>query len=76
MGTTAKGRNNAFALKAFDALAGRRDYAAAQRFWSADCSQHSTHIPPGRDGLFNLAKAPTRRALRGHAGPRTYTSLT
>jgi deazaflavin-dependent oxidoreductase (nitroreductase family) len=39
------------------ALANRRDFAAAQRFWSPDYIQHSAHIPPGRDGLFNLVKA-------------------
>jgi predicted SnoaL-like aldol condensation-catalyzing enzyme len=39
------------------------DYAAAQRFWSPDYIQHSAHIPPGRDGLFNLVKTspPDRR---------------
>jgi hypothetical protein len=49
MGTAANGRK-AFALKAVDALASRRDYAAAQQFWSADCSQHSTimDIAPAR----------------------------
>jgi predicted SnoaL-like aldol condensation-catalyzing enzyme len=47
----------------FDTLANRRDYAAAQRFWSLDYIQHSAHIPPGQDGLFNLVKAspPDRR---------------
>ena len=25
-----------------------------QRFWSPNYTQHSAHIPPGRDGLFNL----------------------
>jgi hypothetical protein len=42
MGTAAKERNRAFVLKAFDTLASRGDDAAAQRFWSGDCSQHST----------------------------------
>ena len=35
----------------------RRDYAAAQRFWSPDYIQHSAHIEPGREGLFELVKA-------------------
>jgi hypothetical protein len=63
IGTAAEERNKAFVLEAFDALANRRDYAAAQRFWSSDYVQHSAHIPPGRDGLFNLVKAssPDRR---------------
>jgi hypothetical protein len=41
MGTAAEERDRAFVLNAFDTLAGRRDDFAAQRFWSADCSQHS-----------------------------------
>jgi predicted SnoaL-like aldol condensation-catalyzing enzyme len=63
MGTAAEERNKAFVLEAFDTLANRRDYAAAHRFWSSDYVQHSAHIPPGRDGLFNLVKAssPDRR---------------
>jgi predicted SnoaL-like aldol condensation-catalyzing enzyme len=63
MGTAAEDRNSAFVLEAFDTLANRRDYAAAQRFWSPDYIQHSAHIPPGREGLFNLVKAspPGRR---------------
>jgi len=44
-------------LEAFDTLFNRRDYAAAQRFWSPDYIQHSAHIEPGRDGLFDLIKA-------------------
>jgi predicted SnoaL-like aldol condensation-catalyzing enzyme len=63
MGNATEERNKAFVLAAFDTLANRRDFAAAQRFWSTDYIQHSAHIPPGRDGLFNLVKAspPHRR---------------
>ena len=43
-------------LNAFDTLFNRRDYAAAERFWSPRYIQHSAHIPPGRDGLFGLIK--------------------
>ncbi len=43
-------------LKAFDILFNKRDYAAAERFWSPRYTQHSAHIPPGRDGLFDLVK--------------------
>jgi predicted SnoaL-like aldol condensation-catalyzing enzyme len=43
-------------LNAFDTLFNRRDYAAAERFWSPNYIQHSAHIPPGRDGLFGLIK--------------------
>lgn len=51
-----KNRNKAMVLEAFDTLFNRRDYAAAERFWSPDYIQHSAHIEPGRDGLFNLVK--------------------
>ena len=50
-------RNKVLVLEAFDTLFNRRDYAAAQRFWSSDYIQHSAHIEPGRDGLFELVKA-------------------
>jgi predicted SnoaL-like aldol condensation-catalyzing enzyme len=29
---------------------------AAERFWSSNYIQHSAHIPPGREGLFNMIK--------------------
>src|SRR5437868_6626880 len=29
----------------------------AERFWSPDYNQHSAHIAPGREGLFNLIKS-------------------
>ena len=57
MTTAAEDRNRAFVLEAFDTLFNRRDYGAAQRFWSPDYIQHSAHIAPGRDGLFELVKA-------------------
>ena len=50
-------RNKELVLKTFDTLFNKRDYAAAEKFWSPDYIQHSAHIPPGRDGLFNLVKA-------------------
>jgi predicted SnoaL-like aldol condensation-catalyzing enzyme len=63
MSTTAEERNRAFVLGAFGTLGNRRDFVAAQRFWSPDYIEHSAHIPPGRDGLFNLVEAspPYRR---------------
>ena len=30
---------------------------AAEHYWSAKYIQHSAHIPPGREGLFNLVKS-------------------
>jgi predicted SnoaL-like aldol condensation-catalyzing enzyme/predicted ester cyclase len=49
--------NKTLVLKAFDTLFNKRDYEAAARFWSANYIQHSAHIAPGRDGLFNLVRA-------------------
>jgi predicted SnoaL-like aldol condensation-catalyzing enzyme len=49
--------NKAIVLIAFDTLFNRRDYTAAERFWSPDYVQHSAHIAPGREGLFELTKA-------------------
>ena len=48
--------NKELVLKAFDMLFNQRDYAAAETFWSPNYIQHSAHIPPGREGLFNLVK--------------------
>jgi len=49
-------KNKALVLEAFDTLFNKRDYAAAERFWSSNYVQHSAHIEPGREGLFNLIK--------------------
>src|SRR5258708_9175866 len=57
MRQTTQERNKALVLEAFDALFNKRDYEAAQRFWSPDYIQHSAHIAPGRDGLFDLIKS-------------------
>lgn len=63
MAKTTSERNKALVLEAFDTLFNKRDYAAAERFWSAAYIQHSAHIEPGREGLFNLTKSlpPTLR---------------
>jgi predicted SnoaL-like aldol condensation-catalyzing enzyme len=53
---TIEEKNKAFVLEAFETLFNKRDYAAAQRFWSPNYIQHSAHIPPGREGLFVLVK--------------------
>ena len=50
-------KNKALVLDAFDTLFNKRDYAAAEKYWSPNYVQHSAHIPPGRDGLFNLIRA-------------------
>ena len=54
---TTPSENKALVLKAFDTLFNKRDYEAAARFWSPSYIQHSAHIAPGRDGLFNLVRA-------------------
>ena len=50
-------RNKALVLNAFDTLFNKRDYAVAERLWSPNYIQHSAHIAPGREGLFNLIKS-------------------
>jgi predicted SnoaL-like aldol condensation-catalyzing enzyme len=55
--TATEEQNKAFVLNAFDTLFNKRDYAAAERFWSPNYIQHSAHIEPGREGLFALVKA-------------------
>src|ERR671918_2271116 len=50
-------KNKALVLKAFDTLFNQRDYVAAERYWSPKYIQHSAHIAPDREGLFNLIKS-------------------
>jgi predicted SnoaL-like aldol condensation-catalyzing enzyme len=50
-------QTKSFVLHAFDTLFNKRDYAAAEPFWSPTYIQHSAHIQPGREGLFELVKA-------------------
>ena len=57
MPDTKESRNKALVLKAFDTLFNRRDYAQAERYWSVGYIQHSAHIKPGRQGLFDLIKS-------------------
>ena len=56
MPKTTPEQNQALVLEAFDTLFNKRDYEAAERFWSPNYIQHSAHIVPGREGLFNLVK--------------------
>ena len=56
MTTNSPEQNKILVLKAFDTLFNKRDYVAAERFWSPRYIQHSAHISPGRDGLFGLVK--------------------
>jgi predicted SnoaL-like aldol condensation-catalyzing enzyme len=56
MKTTAE-LNKRLVLDGFDMLFNKRDYAAAEKFWSPRYIQHSAHIAAGREGLFNLVKS-------------------
>ena len=57
MSKTIEETNKALVLEAFDTLFNKRDYAAAERYWSPQYIQHSAHIAPGREGLFDLIKS-------------------
>jgi predicted SnoaL-like aldol condensation-catalyzing enzyme len=57
MAQSIEDNNKVLVLEAFDTLFNKRDYAAAERFWSPNYIQHSAHIAPGRDGLFDLVKS-------------------
>jgi predicted SnoaL-like aldol condensation-catalyzing enzyme len=57
MPKTTSEQNKALVLEAFDTLFNKRHYAAAERFWSPEYIQHSAHIAPGREGLFDLIKS-------------------
>jgi predicted SnoaL-like aldol condensation-catalyzing enzyme len=56
MTDTIEETNKALVLEAFDTLFNKRDYEAAARYWSPKYIQHSAHIAPGRDGLFELIR--------------------
>ena len=57
MTKTTSEQNKALVLEAFDTLFNKRDYTTAERFWSARYIQHSAHIAPGREGLFDLIRS-------------------
>ena len=67
MSKTSPEQNKALVIEAFDTLFNKRDYAAATRFWSDKYIQHSAHIEPGREGLFNLVRS-TPNSLRYEHG--------
>ena len=66
MTQTIEEKNKAFVLEAFETLFNKRDYAAAERFWSPNYIQHSAimlrpvMLRPGR------AKLGPNRFLPGH----------
>src|SRR6476646_5592317 len=67
--------NKKLVLEAFDTLFNRRDYVAAERFWSPHYIQHSARIEPGREGLFNLIKGAPSTLKYEPGCVSAYTSL-
>jgi predicted SnoaL-like aldol condensation-catalyzing enzyme len=67
MSLSTQERNKALVLEAFDTLFNKRDYAAAEKYWSPQYIQHSAHIGPGREGLFDLIRG-TPSTLRYEHG--------
>ena len=57
MNPTKQEKNKALVLAAFNTLFNKRDYPAAEKYWSPNYIQHSAHIETGREGLFNLIKS-------------------
>jgi predicted SnoaL-like aldol condensation-catalyzing enzyme len=57
MSRTKQEKNKALVLEAFDTLFNKRNYVAAERYWSPHYIQHIAHIAPGREGLFNLIES-------------------
>lgn len=57
MAQTRAEQNKELALKAFDALFNRHDFDMAATMWSEGYIQHSTHIGPGRNGLFERVRS-------------------
>jgi predicted SnoaL-like aldol condensation-catalyzing enzyme len=61
MNPTKQEKNKALVFEAFDTLFNKRDYASAQRYWSARYIQHSAHIAPGREVFSILSRASHQR---------------
>jgi predicted SnoaL-like aldol condensation-catalyzing enzyme len=49
MTTDLEEKNKKLVLEAFDTLFNKRNYEAAEKYWSPNYIQYSAHIPPGRD---------------------------
>ena len=54
---TIETQNKSIVLEAFDTLFNKRDYVAAEAYWSPAYIQHSALIASGRQGLFDLIKS-------------------
>jgi len=76
MSNSSPERNKAIVLEAFETLFNRRDYAAAERFWSPNYIQHSAHIAPGRE-VYSISSAQCRRRCTmrtSSSSPKAITS--
>jgi predicted SnoaL-like aldol condensation-catalyzing enzyme len=54
MSRTKQEKNKALVLEAFDTLFNKRDYVAAEHYWSPHYIQHSAHIAPEGDGSVDI----------------------
>jgi predicted SnoaL-like aldol condensation-catalyzing enzyme len=50
-------RSKASALEAFERLPNKKDFVAAEKFWSSNYIQHSAHVPAARDGFVGRLKS-------------------
>ena len=57
MANTIPEQNKALVHSLSHTLFNKRDYEVAARFWSDTYIQHSAHIEPGREGLFDLIRS-------------------
>jgi predicted SnoaL-like aldol condensation-catalyzing enzyme len=75
MAKTTEESNEALVLEAFNTLFNKRDYRTAERYWSSNYIQHSAHIAPGRDGLFDLVRStpPALNTSRAWSLPKRIT---
>src|SRR2546422_7142791 len=73
MSQTTQERNKALVLEAFDTLFNKRDFVAAERYWSPTYIQHSAHIAPRPRGPLQPRPEPAADAqvrARRHRGGR------
>jgi predicted SnoaL-like aldol condensation-catalyzing enzyme len=64
MSQTIQEKNKALVLDAFDTLFNKRDYAAAEKYWSPNYIQHSAHCARQRRALQSYQKPPTNVEIR------------
>jgi len=74
-GEKIESRNKLLVLEAFDALFNKRDYAAAEKFWSPDYIQHSAHIAPEPSANAQVRARNDRSRRRFCNRPRTIFEL-